>query len=91
MSKHQQRGQRRDSYYAVLDATLADEQGFVNRVLNTLDNGGLDQGADGRPIKAEFHRYIEQRRAKDPTASLACLDFLERAKRRISIKPVRRA
>ena len=91
MSKHQKRRERRQKYFAMLDAELPNELAFVERVINTLDDQGLDCGSDGETIKADFHRYIKQRKKTDPTASLACLDLLERAKRKISIKPIRRS
>jgi hypothetical protein len=89
MCKHQKRRDRRLKYFAMLDAALANEPAFVSRVIDTLDHQGLDYALDGQRIKADFDRYIEERRKSDPTASLACLDFLERAKRKISIKPIR--
>lgn len=75
----------------MIDAVLANEPAFVSRVINTLDNKGLDHAPDGVKIKADFHRYIAERRRTDPTASRACLDFLERAKRKISVNPIRRS
>lgn len=80
MGKHRQRRERRERYHEMLDAELNQEKPFVNRVLGTLNRGGQDFGPDGRPIKADFWRYIESRRKqKTIHTSLAALSLIERA------------
>ncbi|HEV2842603.1 MAG TPA: hypothetical protein VGW39_14870 [Chthoniobacterales bacterium] len=89
MTKHKQRRERRAKYFAMLDGMLANEPAFVQRVIDTLDYQGLDYAPDGKPIRADFYRYMKDRAKTDGTATLAVLDFLERAKRRIAVKPPR--
>lgn len=91
MCKHQKRRVRREQYYRMLDQQLAEERAFVKRVVYTMDHNGYDRAHDGRPIKANFFRYLQDRQRKDRPASLACLDLLERAVKQVAIKPVRRS
>jgi hypothetical protein len=79
MSKHKQRRARRAEYYRMLDAELDQEQPFVNRVLGTLNRDGIDTGPDGRPIKADFWRYMKSRRQTAVQTARAGLCLMERA------------
>lgn len=89
-SKHKKRRQRRALYYAELDNAVNNEPRFVNRAIDTLDHDGVDYSTpDGKPIKADFRRYIKTRRKSKPLIAAACMDLLERAVRRISVDPRR--
>ena len=79
MSKHKQRRERRAEYHRMLDAELDQEKPFVNRVLNTMNRDGLDTAPDGRPIKADFWRYIRSRMQSAIHTARAGLCLMERA------------
>jgi hypothetical protein len=78
MSKHKQRRERRAKYREMLRAELDEERGFSRRVIRTLNHGGLDVGADGRPIKADFFGAIQEWEKTDPQSARACLNLIEK-------------
>jgi hypothetical protein len=79
MSKHSQRRARRAEYHSMLDVELDQERPFVRRVLRTLDSSGEDIAPDGRPIRADFWRYIESRRKAEIHTARAGLCLVEKA------------
>jgi hypothetical protein len=100
MTKNKRRRLRREEYYGLLEGSLADERGFVRRVIAALDHHGLDIAPDGRPIKAGFWGFIKQRqqeaernrseeeRRRVVGSSLACLDLMERALQAVAVKGI---
>jgi hypothetical protein len=79
MAKHKDRRERRAQYHRTLDAAVEDEQHFRSRVIHSLEHNGLDIAQDGRPIRADFWRYIESRLAAAPQNALAAVSLVERA------------
>ena len=79
MSKHKQRRERREEYHRMLDAELAQEKIFINRVVRTLNDDGRDYAPDGQPIKSDFWRYMASRRLSAVQNSRAALSLVERA------------
>ena len=82
MSKHKDRRQRRERYHQMLDAELGSdgaERQFVNRVLSTMDHDGVDFAPDGRPIKADFWRYVASREGFNVHTALAGEHLIERS------------
>lgn len=88
MSKHSERRARREAYHSMLDAEIDQERPFVDRVVGTLNNDGLDVAHDGNPIRADFWRYIESRRKMEINTARAGLSLVEKA---INSVRVRRA
>ena len=90
MSKHSQRRERRLKYREMLQAGLNDERRFTRRIISTLDHGGFDVAPDGRPIKTDFFRTIQEWDKTDPQSSKACLSLVEKAIRQIQVAPARK-
>ena len=79
MSKHRDRKERREAYHRMLDAELDQERPFVVRAVGTMNRDGMDFGADGRPIRSDFWRYIRSREAQARQAARAALFLVEKA------------
>lgn len=79
MSKHSERRARRGAYHSMLDAELDMERPFVDRVIRTLNDEGVDVAPDGNPIRADFWRYIASRQKTDVNTARAGLSLVERA------------
>lgn len=77
--KHHARRCRRENYHGMLDAELEAEHVFQRRVIRAIDRGGLDIAPDGRPIKADYWRYMQDRDGDPGQAAQACLYHVERA------------
>lgn len=88
VSKHKQRRERRAKYREMLRHELDEERGFSRRVIRTLNDGGLDVGPDGRPIKADFFGAIQEWEKTDQQSSRACLSLVEKVVRQIQVRPV---
>jgi len=98
LSKNKRRRLRREKYYRSPEASLDEEGWFVRRVIATMDHPGLDIAPDGRPIKARFWAFIQQRqeeakrnrdeqeRRKLTGSRLACLDLMPRAVQAVAVK-----
>ncbi|MEI6809752.1 MAG: hypothetical protein WCN95_13605 [bacterium] len=79
MSKHSDRRERREEYHSMLDAELAQERGFIDRVVAAIDRKGVDIAPDGREIRADYWRYIASRQKTDGQAARAALHLVQRA------------
>lgn len=90
MSKHKARRERRERYFDYLKVELSDPKRFKQRVISTIDQGGMDTAPDGRPIKANFWGFIKAQEKADQPTSLACLDLMEQSVKQISVTPIPR-
>ncbi len=86
MSKNSERKARRAAYHDMLDAELAQEQQFIGRVVRAMNRNGSDIGPDGRPIRADYWRYIASRQKTDINAARAGLDLVERAVNSVRVR-----
>ena len=79
LSKHAKRRLRRSKYAQMIDAELSQERHFVGRIIDTINRKGIDIGPDGKPIKADWWKYMSSRNTQNRNASLACLYLMNRA------------
>lgn len=75
MSKHAKKRARLQAYFKMLDDEIETPR-FKERIIRSLNNNGWDLGFDGKPIRANFWRYIRSRRRKAPQNALAASKHL---------------
>jgi hypothetical protein len=86
MSKHKKRRERRKKYHQMLAGELEQERVFVQRVIRSVDHGGMDIGPDGRPIKVDWWRFLEEQKSQNFHNGLAAQDLVERAVLSIQVR-----